>query len=737
MAIFSNITEFFSIHNYQRLVHALRTESPKQVWQNLLRYVTGKSRPVIQRAPGLLFCCEYAIIIREKLVVGGWAGAEEGIKELKILCNQQELGAAKFCVNRSDIQQQYPQLAEGLQSGFAFELEEIEQVGIAKNSVQKIDFQIIKNTQETIDFSVKLMKLRDVVRFLGPVRLDLNELYQIYIEKESTIETWQKVFKKSNITEPIGIVLLPNFEQQVGNLDNHLKELEDQIQSIQDQINPHWQLYLPIPTNRKEINDFVVRYKGNEKITLINYANKTELNLQVNALTKEQYLLLVENNVLLRPNSLIEFAEHSKEQNHHAFYCDHDFISTANKRINPHFKSNYNPAQLLSENYIGNLLLVQKKLLTSNNIQVFNEEHTRGAEIYDLLLRLYHIKKSVHRIPSILYHQKIEHVGETENKGTEAALKRFVENNNWFDKVEAGLAPNTYRLRPKMAEEEPICIIIPFKDDVETLKTCVESIFEKTAYSNYHLFLVSNNSQEKATFDYLNWLSNEKNNVQWKAYDVPFNYAAINNWAVKECQKAQPSELILLLNNDTEAIEQGWLQAMVEQLQFDGVGAVGAKLLYPDDTVQHAGVILGYHGLADHAFSSFDRTENGYLNRINVIQDYSACTAACLLMRRNLFEEIGGFDEENLKVNFNDVDLCLEIIKSGRRVVYTPFAQLYHYESKSRGDNTSTPEKRKREVEEIRFFKSKWKEYIEQGDPFYNPNLTLDKTDFSLNIKYL
>jgi GT2 family glycosyltransferase len=311
------------------------------------------------------------------------------------------------------------------------------------------------------------------------------------------------------------------------------------------------------------------------------------------------------------------------------------------------------------------------------------------------------------------------------------ALQEFLDRNRPGATIEKGFFPSTFRVKHSLQKPEKISIIIPFRDKVNLLRSCLNSIFDKTYYSDFEILLISNNSQEEGTFDYVNEILAESDKIRFFEYNVPFNFSRINNWAVKQAK----GSCVLLLNNDTEVISNGWLTAMYEHIQRPDVGAVGAQLVYPDHTIQHGGIILNIQGIAGHAHKYLPDDFHGYFSRLNVIQNFSACTAACLLVRKDLFQKVGGLDEEKLKIAFNDVDLCLKIRQEEFLIVYTPYAKLYHFESKSRGLDTS-PEKQKRFREEVRFFQNKWEKVLEAGDPFYNPNLSLKSENFDLNLSY-
>ncbi len=288
--------------------------------------------------------------------------------------------------------------------------------------------------------------------------------------------------------------------------------------------------------------------------------------------------------------------------------------------------------------------------------------------------------------------------------------------------------PGTYAIRYEIKEPKLVSIIIPTKDLADVLDVCLKSIFTLTTYPNYEVVVIDNGSTEAKTqkcFDY--WRQQEGDRFKCYRYDVPFNYSQINNYGAKKAQ----GDYLLLLNNDTKVVSPDWLEAMVEQAQRPSIGAVGSMLLYPDDTIQHAGVVLGLGGVAGHSHKYFHSSNPGYISQLIAINNYSAVTGACLMCRREVFEEVGGL-EEKLAIAFNDVDFCLKVISRGYRNIHLPHVVLYHYESKSRGYE-DTPSKQARFAKEVNYMKQKWYQ-ICNNDPCYNPNLTKSREDYSLNI---
>jgi GT2 family glycosyltransferase len=307
------------------------------------------------------------------------------------------------------------------------------------------------------------------------------------------------------------------------------------------------------------------------------------------------------------------------------------------------------------------------------------------------------------------------------------AINEYLANQGVQAEVADGLFTGGYRVKYRVRPSQTVSIVIPTRDRVQLLKQCVLSVLDKTDYPHFRVLIVDNGSQERETREYLEAVQRDRR-VTVLRDDRPFNFSAINNHAVR----AADSEHLLFLNNDTEVINRDWLTAMLEFSQRKDVGAVGARLYFSDKTIQHAGVILGLGGVAAHSHRDFDHSSHGYMGRIKIIQNLSAVTAACMMVKRTVFDEVGGFDE-SLAHAFNDVDLCLKMREKGYVNVYTPYAELYHHESASRGVE-DTPERKARFTREVEIMKSRWKQVLEAGDPYYSPNLTLDKADFSIRI---
>jgi GT2 family glycosyltransferase len=363
-----------------------------------------------------------------------------------------------------------------------------------------------------------------------------------------------------------------------------------------------------------------------------------------------------------------------------------------------------------------------------------------GSQDQDLLLRcLPHTAKGeIIHIPHVLYHWRALEGSTALESGeksytTKAGIKAL---RDYFDsqgmasvKVEANSVPNTYRIKWPVPQPEPlVSLLIPTRDRRDLVEVAVRSILNKTTYNNYEILILDNGSVEFETLEFFNSVQKEDIRVRVIRYDHPFNYSAINNFGVGHAK----GDLIGLINNDVEVISPDWLSEMVSHAVRPEIGCVGAKLYYSNDTIQHGGVILGIGGVANHSHKNAHRNFPGYFSRLISTQNYSAVTAACLITRRDIYEKVGGLDEQNLKVAFNDVDFCIKVREAGYRNLWTPYAELYHHESVSRGAE-DTPEKQTRAKAEVNFMKEKWGKLL-LSDPYYNSNLTNEREDFSIHL---
>lgn len=415
-------------------------------------------------------------------------------------------------------------------------------------------------------------------------------------------------------------------------------------------------------------------------------------------------------------------------------YTDEDKIDSAGARSSPHFKSDWNPDLFFSQNYISHLSCFDYNIVDQiGGFRIGLE----GSQDYDLILRcLQHIDpEQIAHIPVVLYHWRI-HEGSTaqsekckpySSTAGLRALRDYFRAIDQFDVVvNSGISSNTYRVTFPLSHPRPlVSILIPTRDKFQLLNRCIESVLSKTAYKNFEIIIIDNGSREPEVKNYLRQLQQIHTNIHVLDYPFHFNYSAINNYAAN----ASRGEILALLNNDVEVINSSWLTEMVRHASRDDIGCVGAKLYYEDNTIQHAGVIVGLGGVAGHSHKHCCGDAPGYFRRLQLTQNLSAVTGACMLIKRELYFEVGGM-EENLAVAFNDVDFCLKVREAGYRNLWTPYAELYHFESKSRGAEDD-PVKLARFSAEVEFMKNKWGRILSE-DPYYNVNLSRAREDFSI-----
>jgi len=458
-------------------------------------------------------------------------------------------------------------------------------------------------------------------------------------------------------------------------------------------------------------------------------ASNTALNI-----ANGEYVGLVDHDDELAPNALYEVVSLLNEDRDLDFiYSDEDKIDIKGKRSNPYFKSDYAPDSLMAGNYICHFAVLRKRLV--DQIGRFRPGF-EGAQDHDLFLRAVEQTNKIKHIPQILYHWRML----PESTASAASAKNYAFKNGVKAvseaaqrrgrpaQVTAGAFPGVYDVMYEIKGAPLVSIIVPTKNNGETLKTCINSICNKTDYQDYEIIIADNGSTDPVTLEIFEKLKSEyPDKVKVIRIDIPFNYSRINNLAVEHAS----GDYLLFLNDDTEVVNDCWMSSMLGFAQHEETGPVGAKLLYPDNTIQHAGVVLGIGGVAGHIHYHYPKDEPGYFSKLAATTNYSCVTAACLMLDRKKFEEIGGFDE-NIAVAFNDVDLCCALTDAGYYGVYDPKAVLYHYESMSRGYET-TRAKVMRMNSEIRKVQSKWPNLLED-DPMYNPNLSLDHSDFSLRL---
>lgn len=516
--------------------------------------------------------------------------------------------------------------------------------------------------------------------------------------------------------------------------EEYLKEM---IDSVRNQSYSNWQLCIGDGSTNDSVEKYVKEHYGDDSRIVFkrlekNYGISGNMNGALELVTGD-YVGLFDHDDLLTPDCLYEFVASMQEVHHDCVYSDEDKLNDKTKKFeDPHFKPDFSIDLLCSHNYITHFFVVNMDIV--RKVGGMRSEYD-GSQDHDFIFRCVEQANSVHHVPKILYHWRMHPLSTAMDPESKmycyTSGKKAIESHFKRVGIDATVEMlprplyGMYHCKYTVKDHPLVSILIPNYNHKDLLKGCIESLMNVNTYSNIEIVIVENNSTEQEIFDYYKELEETYSNIKVIYYKGDFNYSKINNYGVK----CTHGEYILFLNNDTKVIEPDSIEDMLGVCQREDVGAVGAKLLYEDDTVQHCGVVVGYHGYATAAFSLIDRNDFGYMGRPRVSWDVSAVTAACLMTKREIFDEVGGFDED-FKVACNDVDLCLKIRSLNKWIVEDVFSVWYHYESKSRGLE-DTPEKQARFQSEIARFQKKWPEILKNGDPFHNPNFDLDKGPFT------
>lgn len=572
-----------------------------------------------------------------------------------------------------------------------------------------------------------------VMPSLGSGQFDRND-YAEWIRRYDTLTDETRATMRARIDafvhKPLISVVMPTYNPKP-------EWLREAIESVRKQIYPHWELCIADDASTdKAIRPILERYASEDaRIKVVFREKNGHISASSNSaleLAAGEWVALLDHDDLLAEHALFWVADAiNQNPDVRLIYSDEDKIDEAGRRFDPYFKCDWNVDLFYSHNLITHLGVYRTSLLREIGGFRLGLE---GAQDYDLALRCVERidPKQIHHIPRVLYHWRMhaESTAQSADAKPYAMLAGERALNEHFRRQDvnatAELIGHGYRVRYALPDTLPlVSLIISTRNGLHLIRKCVESILEKTTYPNYEILIVDNGSDDPETLRYFETLE-AKSRARILRDDRPFNYSALNNAAVKKAR----GELVALVNNDIEVISPDWLSEMVSHALRPDVGAVGAKLLYPNETLQHGGVILGLGGTAGHSHKHLPRHQYGYGGRASLIQSFSAVTAACLLIRKAIYEEVGGLNEMDLQVAFNDVDFCMRVREAGYRNVWTPYAELYHHESATRGYE-DTPEKQVRFAKEMAYMKQRWGDLL-LNDPAYSPNLTLDHEDFSL-----
>lgn len=566
------------------------------------------------------------------------------------------------------------------------------------------------------------------IRLTERFQTDDVDYEEWYRNHKPSSEELQRQREKTFDYMPLISILVPVYNTP----EEFLKQM---IQSVRKQTYGNWELCLANanPSNEQVTSILNLAKKKDKRIRVVDVPENEGIAQNTNAalrIATGDYTGLLDHDDLLTPDALYEVVKSVNENGRpEVLYSDEDKVSRdLSEHFQPHMKPDFNKDLLRSNNYITHFFVAARSLM--NRIGGFDGAYN-GAQDYDLILRCTEQAEGIVHIPRVLYHWRVHKASTADNPASKMyafdAGKRAIAAH--LERCgEPGAVSHTkdlgfYKVKYPVQGEPLISIIIPNKDQVESLAQCLKSV-KKSSYQNYEIIIVENNSEKRETFAYYKEIESERIKVVvWKG---EFNFSGINNFGVKYAK----GDYLLLLNNDVEVIAEDWMEEMLANCQRKDVGIVGARLYYPDHTIQHAGIVIGIGGVAGAVFVGMPGAYSGYFHKAAIQQNLSAVTAACMMVKRSVYEELGGL-EEKLKVAFNDVDFCLRAGEKGYLVVYNPAAELYHYESKSRGAEDSK-QKVRRFQNEIEYMRKHWLKLLKNGDPMYNPNLTLTKWDYTL-----
>lgn len=685
-----------------------------------------------------------------RCMVSGWAVYQTPLDIYVENENKEKVKCSLERVNRPDVQQQYQEFDVGKERGFFLDIPIQEEKGFrvvfaagGHRTIRYVSLQKRKMAGEKIGVyyrkGMRYLKLHGAAGFAKKLVKKAEDYknrpypYTKWYPEHMALESELEQQRKTTFAyAPLISIVIPLYNTPVP----YLKELLD---SVQSQTYQNFQLCLADGSDNSRTGDYIRENYGTDKRIqyklLENNAGISENTNEAIKMATGEFIMFSDHDDTLAPNALFEIV---KEMNEHpgtdVVYTDEDKVTMDGKRyFDPHFKPDFNLDMLRCNNYICHIFVVKREIL--EQVGMLHKEFD-GAQDFDFILRCCEKAENIRHVAKILYHWR-NHPASTAGN-PESKMYAYEAGRNavqaHYDRIgmkaEVSMTEQWGRYRTKLfVEGEPlVTIIIPNKDHKKELKTCVDSLFEKTSYQNFEILIIENNSTGKEIFAYYKELEAAHENVRVLTWEKQFNYSAINNFGAEHAR----GEYLLLLNNDIEVKTENWMEEMLSYCQREDVGIVGAKLLFPNEKIQHAGVILGMgpSGTAGHLFYNFPGDQFVYAGRSQTTQDLSAVTAACMMVKKDLYQKVGGMDEA-FQVAFNDIDFCLRVRETGKLVVFQAYAELYHHESLTRGYETSQKNK-KRFKEEIKLFKTRWKDILEAGDPYYNPNLTLRRSDCTL-----
>lgn len=560
-----------------------------------------------------------------------------------------------------------------------------------------------------------------------PEEIPYGPWYEAYVPDEQTLE---KQRKQKFSQSPLISIAVPAYKTP----GVFLRQMLD---SVRTQTYGNWELCIANASpGEEEMGKILREYaKKDPRIRWMDLKENLGISENTNAafaMAQGEFVGLLDHDDLLAPNALYEVVKAINEtKDVDVVYTDEDKVTAdLSEHFQPHFKPDFNLDLLRSNNYICHFFVVRRSILAQTG--GFRKEFD-GAQDHDLIFRCTEQAREIAHVPEILYHWRTHRESTADNPASKMyaydAGKRAIEAHLARMQVQGTVSHTPdygfFRVKYPVQGSPLVSVIIPNKDETETLRSCIRSLKENTTYKNFEILIIENNSTTKEIFSYYKELSQEEN-IRIFNWKKEFNYSAINNFGARKAR----GEYLLFLNNDIQVITPDWMEEMLGVCQREEVGAAGVKLIYPDNTIQHAGCVIGIGGIAGHMFVDMPAERSGYLHKASLLQDMSAVTAACMMIKRSVFQKVKGFTEE-LAVAFNDVDLCLKVRREGYLIVYDPYARLYHMESKTRGAEDSEAKMRRFQTE-IEYMRCHWLDILKKGDPYYNKNLSLTKWNYSL-----
>ena len=691
------------------------------------------------------FCADSAYIKNGKMYIIGWAAGETNTQTVSFRVTSKQ-GEEEFRLSRGsrpDIGYAFFRDPSMDMFGFLVEIPYEKKRTLTLEAYIEEGGRVIGSHRMLLN--PVLLKLRAAAKGAKAWVLDKEKGAKRLAKKALKIEStrykkWFEVMRASSAElaaeRETVFPLMPKISVLVPVFRTPVRFLQEMIESVLSQSYGNFELCLvnADPSKEDTAKTLEEYRKKDARVRVKDLAGNFGISGNTNeafAMAEGEYIALLDHDDVLEPDALYEYV---KKLNAHpetdVFYSDEDKITEKScDYFFPYFKSDYNPDLLRGNNYMCHFLMAKKSLV---------EEAGRwdpafdGAQDYDLILRLTEKAKRIAHVPRILYHwrsygnstaQSQSNKDYAKDAGLNALKAHFERTGTRAEIRKSPVVAGWYETSYPVSGEPLVSILIPNKDHTDDLKKCLDSLFDRCKYRNFEVLILENNSTKQETFDYYETVRKAHENVRVLTWNAPFNFSAINNFGAQEAR----GEYLLLLNNDVEVISENLLEHMLGFAQRPDVGIVGVKLLYPDDTVQHAGVLVGAGGLASHMFKGIPDSDPGYFARAITTQDVSCVTAACMMVSKALYEKAGGMDER-FTVAFNDVDFCLKIREMGLLIVYDAYVKLYHYESKSRGAE-DTPEKFERSGAEVALLNERWniQSAKEEGaftDPYYNPNLS-------------